>query len=113
MISTDDRKAGIISAAWGLMMGIICSSLLPARNGETDKLVIFISYFVLFFVCGCLFFAKAKKVGHYEIIYGGMAATVISPILGFYLVERFGIPGYLATILIIWLSAKLYLLYQE
>lgn len=113
MVLREDWKNGIISATWGLMMGIICSSALPVRNGETEKLFIFITYFILFFICGCLFFAKAKKIGHYEIIYGGMAATVISPILGFYLVERFGMLGYLATILIVWLGAKLYLLYQD
>ena len=79
----------------------------------TDKLAVFVSYFILFFFCGFLFFAKAKKIGHYEIIYCGMAATIIFPILGFILVDRFGIAGYLATASIMWLCGKFYLLKNE
>ena len=68
-------------------------------------------YFLVLWLLGYLMLEKAWSIGKPRIASIGMLAMLVTPIIGYFLVNRFGLTGYIITVLGTGLAMKLYQMY--
>ncbi len=97
-ISQESGIMGLKSGLWALVMAILVIVFSPIKQTPTQTIAIFLMYLCPFWMLAYMLLLKGKEIGRTGYVNFSLVAIVLCVISGYYMVEFFGVAGYIATI---------------
>jgi hypothetical protein len=80
-------------------MAILVIVFSPIKQTPTQTIAIFLMYLCLFWILAYMLLLKGKEIGRTGYVTFSLVAIVLCVIFGYYMVEFFGVAGYIAEII--------------